>query len=141
VAIEIGPMATVNPLTDKVTNHTYHSGHPKQETLAEDDHKQCDSRPSPAENSGAGPARKVSSIDGYSGKSGMSVLNQMLAASHRQNTDGYSGKSPSDQQVTSDSKDAADRAGPEFATLADALRADPTIWSDLYEERAAHRQF
>ena len=141
VATQNEPMATINSLTNQGTNHSGHSGHPKQETFAGVDHERCDSHPSPAENSGAGLARKVLFVDGYSGKSGKSVSNQELTGSHRENADGHSGKSFSDQQLASDSKGTGDQAGRQLATPPDASRLDPTIWSDLYEERAAHRQF
>src|SRR5690348_5684360 len=49
-----GPVATVNQLTSQATNHSYHSGHPKQETFAEADHERCNSPPSSAEDSSAG---------------------------------------------------------------------------------------
>jgi hypothetical protein len=43
--------------------------------------------------------------------------------------------------VASDPKGTDDQAGPQLSAPADASRLDPTIWSDLYEERTAHRQF
>ena len=79
-------------------------------------------------------------MDGYSGKSGKPVSNQELACSHWENADGHSGKSPSDQQLASGLRGTGDQAGPELATPPVVSRSDPTIWSDLYEERAAHRQ-
>jgi hypothetical protein len=60
VATQDGPMATSNTLTNQVANHSYHSGHPKQETFTEADHERCDSPPGLAEGSGAGLAREVS---------------------------------------------------------------------------------
>jgi hypothetical protein len=135
------PMVTTNLLINKGTNHSDHSGHPKQETFAGVDHKRCDSHPSPTEISGAGFARKVLSVDGYSGKNGKSVSYQQLAGSHRENADGHSGKSSSDQQLASGLTGTCDQAGHELGTPPNASRLDPTIWSDLYEERAAHRQF
>ena len=141
VATQNEPMGTTNSLTNNGTNQSGHSGHPKQETFAGVDHERCGSHPSPAEISGAGLARKVSSVDGYSGQSGKSVSNQELAGSHRENADGHSGKSFSNQQLASGLKGTGDQAGPELDTPPDASRSDPTIWSDLYEERAAHRQF
>jgi hypothetical protein len=135
------PVAIARPLTSQGNNRSGHSSHSKQETLAEVDHEQCDSPPSPAENSGAGLARKVSSVDGYSGKSGKCVLIQELARNHWENADGHSGESPPDQQLASGLKGTRDQGRPELATPPDACRLDPTIWSDVYEERAAHRQF
>jgi hypothetical protein len=70
VATQNEPMGTTNSLTNNGTNQSGHSGHPKQETFAGVDHERCGSHPSPAEISGAGLARKVSSVDGYSGKNG-----------------------------------------------------------------------
>ena len=141
VATQCQPVATSKPLTNQGNNHSGHSGHPKQESFAGTDHERCDSHPVTAENSGAGAARKVPSVDGYSGQSGKSVSNQELAGSHRENADGHSGKSLSNQQLASGLKGTGDQAGPELDTPPDASRSDPTIWSDLYEERAAHRQF
>jgi hypothetical protein len=141
VATQIGPMVTTNPLTKQVTNHSYHSGHAEQETFVGADHERWDSSSCPAEDSSSGLARQVSSVGGYSGKSGKSVLIQELARNQRQNADGYGGKSPSDQQLASGLKGTRDQVEPELATPPDARRLDPTIWSDLYEERAAHRQF
>jgi hypothetical protein len=141
VATQIGPMATTNPLTKQVTNHAYHSGHAEQETLVGADHEGWDSSSCPAEDSNSGLARQVSSVGGYSGKSGKSLLIQEFAGNHRQNADGHGGKSPSDQQLASGLKGTRDQVEPELATPRDARRLDPTIWSDLYEERAAHRQF
>jgi hypothetical protein len=57
------------------------------------------------------------------------------------NVDGHSGKSFSDQQFASHRTDTGDQPGREIGTPPTASRLDPTIWSDLYEERAAHRQF
>ena len=141
VATQNEPMGTTNSLTNNGTNQSGHSGHPKQETFAGVDHERCGSHPSPAEISGAGLARKVSSVDGYSGKNGKSVSYQQLAGSHRENVDGHSGKSFSDQQFASHRTDTGDQPGREIGTPPNASRLDPTIWSDLYEERAAHRQF
>jgi hypothetical protein len=138
VATQCQPVAIAKPLISRDNNHSSHSGHAKQETLGAD-RERCDS--SSAETSGSDLARKVLSDDGYSGKSGKSILNQELAGSHRENADGHSGKSPSNQQLASGLKGTGDQAGPELATPPDASRSDPTIWSDLYEERAAHRQF
>ena len=45
VATQDGPMATSNTLTNQVANHSYHSGHPKQETFTEADHERCNSPP------------------------------------------------------------------------------------------------
>jgi hypothetical protein len=141
VATQSQPLAIEKPLTNQGNNHSGHPGQPKRETFAGADHVRCDSRSSSAENSGSDLARKVSSVDGYSGKSGKSVSNQELAGSHRENADGHSGKSFSNQQLASGLKGTGDQAGPELATPPYASRSDPTIWSDLYEERAAHRQF
>ena len=127
VATQNEPMGTTNSLTNNGTNQF--------------DHERCGSHPSPAEISGAGLARKVSSVDGYSGKNGKSVSYQQLAGSHRENVDGHSGKSFSDQQFASHRTDTGDQPGREIGTRPNASRLDPTIWSDLYEERAAHRQF
>jgi len=69
------------------------------------------------------------------------VSYQQLAGSHRENVDGHSGKSFSDQQFASHRTDTGDHSGREIGTPPNASRLDPTIWSDLYEERAAHRQF
>jgi hypothetical protein len=141
VATQNEPMGTTNSLTNNGINQSGHSGHPKQETFAGVDHERCGSHPSPAEISGAGLARKVSSVDGYSGKNGKSISYQQLAGSHRENVDGHSGKSFSDQQFASHRTDTGDHSGREIGTPPNASRLDPTIWSDLYEERAAHRQF
>ena len=141
VAPEDGPVVTVNPLTRQATNHSYHSGHPKQETFAEADHERCNSPPAPAEDTSAGLTRKVSSVSGYNGKSGKSPQNQSRTGSRRENANGHGGKSFSDQRVASDPKSSDDQGGPQLPTPADASGLDPTIWSDIYEERAAHRQF
>jgi hypothetical protein len=134
------PVAIAKPLTSQGNNHSGHSGHPKHEIFAGADRERCDLHPSPAENPGAGRARKVLSVDGYSGKSGKSVSNQELACSHWENADGHSGKTPSDQQLASGLRGASNQAGPELVTPLIDSRLDPTLWSDLYEERAAHRQ-
>ena len=141
VAPQDGPVVTVNPLTRQATNHSYHSGQPKQETFAEADHERCNSPPPPAEDSSAGLARKVSSMGGYNGKSGKSPQDQSLTGDRRENVNGHSGKFFSDQRVASDPQGTDDQGGPQLLPPADASRLDPTIWSDLYEERAAHRQF
>jgi hypothetical protein len=141
VVTQAGPVVTVNPLTCQATNHSYHSGHPKQETFAGVDHKPCDSHPSLTEISGARLARQVLSLDGYSGKNGKSVSYQQLAGSHRENADGHSGSSFSDPQLASGLTGTCDQAGHELGMPPNASRLDPTIWSDLYEERAAYRQF
>jgi hypothetical protein len=141
VATQYQPMGIAKPLINQGNNHSRHSGHPKQETFAETDHERCNSTPSPAEDSSAGLTRRVSSVGGYNGKSGKSPQNQSPTGSRRENANGHSGKSPSDQQVASDPKDTDDQGGTQLPTLADASRLDPTIWSDLYQERAAHRQF
>jgi hypothetical protein len=141
VAPQNGPVVTVNPLTTQPPNHSYHCGHPKQGTFAETDHERYDSPPSPAEDSGADLARQVSSVGGYNGKSGKSPQNRLLTGRSRENANGHSGKSSSDQRVASDPQGTDDQGGPQLPTPADASRLDPTIWSDLYEERAAHRQF
>ena len=101
----------------------------------------CGSHPSPAEIFGSGLARKVLFVDGYSGKSGKSVSNQRFVSSHRGNVDGYSGKSFSDQRLANGLTGTDNQAGHELGTPPNASRLDPTIWNDLYEERAAHRQF
>jgi hypothetical protein len=141
MATQYQPVAIMKPLTNRGNNHSGHSGHPKQETLAGADRERCDAYPTPAENPDAGLARKVLSVDGYGGKSGKSVSNQELACSHWENADGHSGKSPSDQQLASRLKGTRDQAGSEPSSPANVSWLDPTIWSDLYEERAAHRQF
>jgi hypothetical protein len=112
----------------------------KQETFAGADQDGCNPRPSPAENSDADLARKVLNFDGHSGQSGQSFSNQELIYSHWENADGHNGKSLSNQQPAG-LKGTGERAGPGFATTADASVSDPTIWSDLYKERAAIRQF
>jgi hypothetical protein len=140
VATQYQPVAIMKPLTNQGNNHCGHSGHPKQETFAGADRERCDAHPAPAENPGAGLARRVLSVGGYSGKSGKSISNQELACSHWEYADGHSGKSPSDRQLASGLKDTGDQAEPELATPSVDSRLDPTIWSDLYEERAAHRQ-
>ena len=43
--------------------------------------------------------------------------------------------------VASHRTDTGDQPGREIDTPPNPSRLDPTIWSDLYEERAAHRQF
>jgi hypothetical protein len=131
-------VAIAKPLISRGNNHSSHSGHPKQETLGAD-RERYDS--SSAETSGSDLARKVSSVDGYSGKSGKTFSNQEVVGSHRGTADGHNGKSPSDQQFGSGLKGTRDQAGSEPSTPANAFRLDPTFWSDLYEERAAHRQF
>jgi hypothetical protein len=141
LATQYQPVAIAKPLTNQGNNHSGHSGHPKQEAFAGVDHERCGSHSRSAEHSGWGLARKVSSVDGYSGKSGKSLSNQEVDDGHRGNTDGRSGRSPSDQQLASGLKGTSDQAGPEPAPYSDASRLDPTSWSDLYEERAAHRQF
>jgi hypothetical protein len=138
VATQAGPVVTVNPLTWQATNHSYHSGHPKQAGGAD---KTCDSHPTPTEISGAGLARKTSFVGGYNGKNGKSPQDQSLIGRRRENANGHSGKSFSDQRVASDPKGTEAQGGPQLSTPADASPLDPTIWSDLYEERAAHRQF
>jgi hypothetical protein len=97
----------------------------KQETVVGADPERCDSHPSDAENSGAGLARKVLSVDGYSGKSGNNVLNQGLAGGHRDNAGGHSGNPPSNQGLASDS---------------DNCGSDPAGWRDHHEERSRHRE-
>lgn len=138
VATQCQPMAIVKPLISRSNNHSSHSGHPKQETLGAD-RERCDS--CCAETSGSDLARKVSSVDGYSGKSGKTLSNQEVVGSHRGNADGHSGKSSSDQQFGSGWNGTRDQAGSKPPTPANAFRLDPTFWSGLYEERAAHRQF
>ncbi len=141
VATQSQPLAIEKPLTNQGNNHSGHSGQPKRETFAGADHVRYDSGSSSAENSGSDLARKVSSLDGYSGKSGKSLSNQEVVCSHRSNTDGHSGKFHSNQDVASGLKGTRDQAGSEPSIPANASRRDPTIWSDLYEERAAYRQF
>src|SRR6266446_3146546 len=70
VATQFQPLAIEKPLTNQGNNH---SGQPKRETFAGADHVRYDSGSSSAENSGSDLARKVSSLDGYSGKSGKSL--------------------------------------------------------------------
>jgi hypothetical protein len=127
VATQDGPMATSNTLTNQVANHSYHSGHPKQETFTEADHERCDSPPGLAEGSGAGLARKVSSRDGQSGKNGKSHINHWLPGGHRENANGHSGKSFSDRQV----------AG---SLTADTFNSGLEWWRDQYQERSRHRE-
>ena len=62
VATQCQPVATSKPLTNHGNNHSGHSGRPKQESFAGTDHERCDSHPVTAEISGAGTARKVSSL-------------------------------------------------------------------------------
>ncbi len=94
--------ATIKSLTNEGSDHSGHFGHSKQETSAGADPERCDSHPSAAENSGAGLARKVSYVDGYSGQSGNPVSNQGVAGIHPKSADGQSGNSSSDQDVASD---------------------------------------
>jgi len=117
VATQIGPMATTNQLKNKVTNHSYHSGHPKEETFVGADHERCDSASCPAGDSSADLARKVSFVGGYSGKSG---------------------KSPSDQQVAANLIGPGSRSGQEPVSPADTFRLGPVWWRDQYEERTRH---
>jgi hypothetical protein len=117
VATQNEPMGTTNSLTNNGTNQSGHSGHAKQETFAGVDHERCGSHPSPAEISGAGLARKVSSVDGYSGKNGKYVSYQQLAGSHRENVDGHSGKSFSDQQFASHRTDTGVNPDAKLARL------------------------
>lgn len=141
MATQYQPVAITKPLTNQGNTQSGHSGQPKQEIFAGVDHKRCESHSCLAENSASGLARKVSSTDGSNGKSGKSLSNQEVVGSHRGNADGHSGKSSSDQQFGSGWKGTRDQAGSEPPTPANAFRLDPTFWSDLYEERAAHRQF
>src|SRR6516164_5751102 len=113
VATQISPMATTNPLTKQVTNHSYHSGHPKPDTFVGADHERCDSPPCPGEDSSAGLARKVSSMGGYSGKSGKSPQNQALTGGHRKNASGKSGNCYSDQRVAGNLIGPRSRSGQE----------------------------
>ena len=131
VATQNGSMATTNQLTYSDIGHSGHFGHPKQETFDGADHARCDPPPFPAEDSGAGLARKVSSVDGYSGQSGQSFSNQALASSHRRNADGHNGQSVSDQQVDSSE---------ELRSSADKFQSDPLWWRDQYQERSRHRE-
>jgi hypothetical protein len=127
VATESSPMATINPLTNRVANHSCHSGHPKQETFTEADHERCDSPPGLAGGSGVALARKVSSVGGYGGKSGKSLKNHLVTGNHQENANGHSGKSFSDQQV----------AG---SLTADTFNSGLKWWRDQYEERCRHRE-
>jgi hypothetical protein len=138
VAVQDGPVVTVNQLINRDINHSYHSGQPKQETFAETDHERCNSPPFPAEDSCVGLAHKVSSVGGCDGKSGNFPQNQSLTGSHLENTNGHSGKSFFKSTGCARSEGhRRSRRTPAF----DACRCFPTIWSNLYEERVAHRQF
>src|SRR4029077_19280828 len=99
MATQNQPVAIMNPLRNQGNNHPGHSGHSKRETFAGADKGRCDPHPSPAENSEAGLARRVLSVDGYSGQSGKSSQNQGLAAGRRETASGHSGNSTFDQQV------------------------------------------
>jgi len=138
VATQIGPMATTNQLKNKVTNHSYHSGHPKEETFVGADHERCDSASCPAGDSSADLARKVSFVGGYSGKSGKSPQNQSLTSGHPKNVGGDSGNSPSDQQVAANLIGPGSRSGQEPVSPADTFRLGPVWWRDQYEERTRH---
>jgi hypothetical protein len=69
------------------------------------------------------------------------LRNQSLTPRGREDANSHSGKSSLDQSVATDPKGTDRHREPQLPTPADASRLDPTIWSDLYEERAAHRQF
>jgi hypothetical protein len=140
VATQYQPMAIEKPLINKGSNHSGHSGHPKQETFAGVDHEQCEAYPSPAENSDSGLARKVLSVDGYSGKSGKSVSNQQLAGSHPGNADGQSGNSSSDQDVASDLISIGSQRDDVVSSPADTSGSDSAWWRDQYERRSRHRE-
>jgi hypothetical protein len=140
-ATQDGPMVTSNTLTNQVANHSYHSGHPKQETFTEADHeRRCDSPPGLAEGSGAGLAREVSSKGGQSGKNGKSHINHWLAGGHRENANGHSGKSFSDQQVAGSLVSAGSHSGHDLVSPADTFNSGPAWWRDQYEERSRHRE-
>jgi len=140
VATQISPMATTNPLTKQVTNHSYHSGHPKPDTFVGADHERCDSPPCPGEDSSAGLARKVSSMGGYSGKSGKSPQNQALTGGHRKNASGKSGNCYSDQRVAGNLIGPRSRSGQELVSPADTFRPGPAWWRGQYEERSWHNE-
>jgi hypothetical protein len=140
VATQDGPMATSNTLTNQVANHSYHSGHPKQETSTEADHERCDSPPGPAEGSGAGLARKVSSLDGYSGKSGKSGQNQSLSRGHGENDNGHGGKSPLNQRVAGSVVSPSTHSDHELVPPADPFYPVGAWWRDQYEELSRHRE-
>ena len=140
VATQDEPMATINPLTSEGRNHSGHSGHPREETCLGDGNEQSDTHPSAVENSDAGLARKVLSVDGYSGKSGKSVSNQVVPGSHPENANGQSGNSPSDQEVTSDLVSTGSQRDEDLASLPDTCGSDPAWWRDQYERRSRHRE-
>jgi len=128
LATEVGP-TTTNQLTNRVSGHRGHSGHPKQKIIAGADPEQ--SEPPPGANPEANLARKVLSIDGHSGQSGQSVLNQRLDGGPRNCGSGQSGKSPLDQSLAN----ACGSADQEFVSPADAFRSDPAWWREQYEKR------
>jgi hypothetical protein len=141
VATQNEPMATINPLTSEGRNHSGHSGHQRGEICLGDDNEQCDTCASSVENSAAGLARKVLSVDGYSGKSGQSLLNRRLACDHLENVDGQSGKAALDQEVTSNLISARSQGHEILGSLADVGRPAGACWRVHYEERSRHREF
>jgi hypothetical protein len=140
VATQIGSVATTNPLTKQVTNHPCHPSHPEQHAPVEADHERFDSPPRPAEDPDERLARKVSSVGGYSGKSGKSSPNQSLTGGHHKNAHGESGNSPSDQGVVGYLICPGNPGGQEFVSPADTFRSEPAWWRDQYEERSRHAE-
>ena len=140
VATQDGPMATSNILTNQVANHSYHSGHPKQETFTEADHERCASPPGPDEDSGACLARKFSSVGGYGGKSGKCISNQELASDHRQNANGHGGKCSLDQQLAGRSIGLASPGSQKLASPSVTFQSGAAWWRDQYEVRSRHRE-
>lgn len=139
VATQDGPMATSNTLTNQVANHSYHSSQRKQETFA-GDHKRQGSSLSPAEDPGTGLARKVSSMDGYGGKSGNSGQNQSLSRGHEENDNGHGGKSPLNPHVAGSLVSPSSHSDHELVPPADAFYPGRAWWRDQYEERTRHRE-
>ena len=139
VATQDGAMATPNPLTNQLSGHSCHSGHPEQETATKVDLEEPASPPPSGTDSVTGCARKVLSADGYSGQSGKSQQNQPFTGDHRDYGSGQSGKSPLYQLLVR-SLIGSETHRAQLVSPVDDVRSDPAWWRDQYEERARHRE-
>jgi hypothetical protein len=135
VVTEDEPMATINSLKSEGADHSGHFDHAKQETSVVADRERCNTA---TESPGAGLARKVSYVDGYSGQNGQCIPYQRVTGGHPELVGGHSGNSPSDQEITSDFGSTGGQTDRVRASRTDPCGSDPTWWRDHYKERSRH---
>jgi hypothetical protein len=129
-------VAIIKAAENQEFGHFDHCGHSELDKCADDEHD-----PDLGDKSDIVMAPKILFSNGNNGNSGQTQENCGFDRDHRTNGIGHNGHSGSDRQTSvrpNVAHDQGDIAGPLF----DAdLEVDPEHWRQLYDERAAIREY